>query len=243
MRYSLLPVLSLVLAVSFFSARANAQFELVIQADETLGYRYNPAEDGINPALTISTTATPPASLDYGGVTSGTFTMRFVAPEGMRFTIDPQGHALRLFFQVAYSGDVPGGLTALEGRSLSFADAVGTTPQIFTDYSTLTDIVDLDVAYLSVNFSMSVAGAFSFTELVYTREFIGTGEDVSLFANEQNYFLNIQAEDYFGEEPPLHTPFLTLAPIPEPSAYAMLVGAGVLVFVLGGRRRRTRARS
>lgn len=236
MKSTALPVSLFSLASLAMATSASAQLELVIQADPTLGDRYYPADGEFPPALLITSDAASYPTLDYAGAENGVFTMRYVAPEDMKFVVDPQGQELFLRFLLTYGHPSEAGGLSLSGPpSLSFTGLEGSAPNPFTDSSTMSDALG---ASLMVHLTMEVTEAFSFTELVYSRAFTGAGADIELNSTTTDPLLFAWNENYLGDEPPLHTPHFRLVAIPEPSAFALVGGLAVAAVALARRRRR-----
>lgn len=239
MKFPIFRFLSLAVALAAFGSRADAQLTLTIQATESFTTDYEPGmpELSLHPSLRTSTTSLPPASVDYNMLTNGTFTMRFIAPDDMKFVIDPQGKSLSLYFQVAYttfsSGGASGGLSTWGEGSFSFVGLEGIAPADVVYSST---IADYPHAYLSASLSGTVTSAFSFTELVITRQFSGSGADL-LVPYFEGGNLSIYDDSYSGAQPPDHPAYLSLAAIPEPSTYAAFAGLAGLTLAILRRRR------
>jgi hypothetical protein len=222
----------LLLAVS-----AAAQLNVSYHATQTLDVSYyagDPEES--DPAnLSISTTSTPPSSLNYNGAT-GTFVFEFLAPEGFRFVVNPLDGPVGIGFQIAYtnynSGGASGGLSAFGTQEIALLGVVGTAPTLYLN-ATLTDYPH---AYLSVGFNTGgITETLSFRGFRYSVNFLGTGNDI-LNPHYEGGNLSVYDNDYTGAAPGAHLELLTIAAIPEPGTSAALVG-GVVLVVCGWVRR------
>lgn len=222
------------------TARLFGQITLTIQATENFSLSYNAGDpdEGDTPSLRVSTDSIAPASLDYTGHTSGTFTAQFLAPTGFKFVIDPVDGPLTFDFQVAYTtylgGGASGGLHATGPTSFSLLGFEGTAPTISSVYPTMTDYPH---AYLAVNLGGEITESFSFTGFQYSFHYTGIGADLSVPHFEGGNF-SVSDNNYTGSAPPNHSAIMTLSAIPEPSTYAVLTGAAVLGVAVWRRRSR-----
>lgn len=220
---------------------AFAQITLTIQATDTLTPNYDAGfpEEHMPASLSITSNSTHPASLDYTDLTSGTFTLNFLAPTGYKFVITPHGEdPVGFYFQVAYTtyqaGGAPAGLTSSTPGSLFLLGLEGTAPNITASHT----MGDIPHAYFAVSVDGEASESFSFSGFQYTFDYTGTGENVSVPYFEGGE-LTVSSFGYSGLPPPDHTTILTLNAIPEPSTYAALVGAAALG-VAAYRRRKSR---
>lgn len=217
---------------------ARADLTVSVQAGATLQTDYTPPDplDDLPGRLTVRTQSVAPASLHYLGQ-SGVLRLDFLAPEGSRFVIDPQGGAVSVSFQIAYTtglGGAVGGLEATAPGVVTWLGLEGDAP-IFGDFSTFDDVPH---AYLSVTLGVvGVTQAFSFTGLRYERAFTGTGQDLHVPYFEGGN-LEVQDGDYGGPPPPNHAALLSIAPVPEPAHATASVAVAALALACTRRRRR-----
>ncbi len=240
MKHPALPrLLALGLAL-LLNAPAFGQLTLTIQATETLVTDYDAGDpdplDGRPASLHVTTDAIYPASLDYTGLSSGTFTLNFLAPTGYKFVITADDeNPVRFDFQVAYTtneGDkASGGLKAIGPGSFSLLGLEGTAPTL----SSYHYMDNYPYAYLALGASADVHESFSFTGFQYTFDYTGTG-----LAMSNPYFeggnLRVYDNNYTGSAPPDHSTMMTLSAVPEPSTYAAFAGAAVLGLAIWRRR-------
>ena len=236
-------LLGLVAPLLLLVIPAGAQLTISYHAgtELTASYYAGDPDDYQAPSLSLSTTSTPPASINYNGAT-GTFQLDFLAPEGYQFVVNPLDGPVYLSFQVAYTnyyaGGASGGLSASGTPEITLLGVTGSAPS-FSNWSTLGD---LPHAYLSVSVGAGdITEAFSFTGLRYTVTFAGTGNDVTL-PHFEGGNLTVSDDDYQGLPPGDHLQLLAVtSAIPEPGTSAALAGVAALVIGAGVRRFRKKA--
>jgi hypothetical protein len=227
-------------ALLLLAVSAAAQLNVSYHATQelTVAYDEGMVDYEIPPSLTLTTTSTPPTSINYNGAT-GTFQFEFLAPEGFRFVINPLDGPVGFSFQIAFtnynSGGASGGISATGEPTVTLLGLQGTAPSLSLNAT----LADLPHAYLSVGVSAGeITETLSFTGLRYSVSFLGTGNDL-LNPYYEGGNLTVYDGDYTGAEPGDHLQLLTIAAIPEPGTSAALAGVAMLVMV--GCMRRFRA--